>query len=196
MSSDRPQPALAQDEIVATRSTVMYRNPWMTVREDETLRRSGATGTFGVVEKPDFALVIPYERGGFHLVEQFRYPVKGRFWEFPQGSWTERPDADALDLARGELAEETGLKATTMTLMGHLFEAYGYCDQGFRVFLATGLMPGSQRLDEEEEGLITRWFTEDEMWELVDNGRMKDAPSLAALSLFARYRAVNGHLLG
>ncbi len=81
MSSDRPTPALAQDEIVATSSTVVYRNPWMTVREDNTVRRNGATGIFGVVEKPDFALVIPYEQGGFHLVEQFRYPVKGRYWE-------------------------------------------------------------------------------------------------------------------
>lgn len=196
MSSDRPHHASAQDEIVATSSTVVYRNRWMTVREDDTVRRSGATGVFGVVEKPDFALVVPYERGGFHLVEQFRYPVKGRFWEFPQGSWTERPDADPLELARGELAEETGLKATTMTPLGHLFEAYGYCDQGFHIILATGLVAGSQQLDEEEEGLITRWFPEDELWKLVDDGRMKDAPSMAALSLFARHRAVNGDLLG
>ena len=196
MSSDRPTPALAQDEIVATSSTAVYRNPWMTVREDNTVRRNGATGIFGVVEKPDFALVMPYEQGGFHLVEQFRYPVKGRYWEFPQGSWTERPDADPLELARGELEEETGLKATTMTPMGHLFEAYGYCDQGFQVFLATGLVAGPQRLDEEEEGLITRWCTEEELWRLVDSGRMEDAPSLAALSLFARYRAVNGDPLG
>lgn len=196
MSSDRPHHASAQDEIVATSSTVVYRNRWMTVREDDTVRPSGATGVFGVVEKPDFALVVPYERGGFHLVEQFRYPVKGRFWEFPQGSWTERPDADPLELARGELAEETGLKATTMTPLGHLFEAYGYCDQGFHIILATGLVAGSQQLDEEEEGLITRWFPEDELWKLVDDGRMKDAPSMAALSLFARHRAVNGDLLG
>ena len=83
-----------------------------------------------------------------------------------------------------------------MTPLGHLFEAYGYCDQGFHIILATGLVAGSQQLDEEEEGLITRWFPEDELWKLVDDGRMKDAPSMAALSLFARHRAVNGDLLG
>jgi hypothetical protein len=49
---------------------------------------------------------------------------------------------------------------------------------------------------DEREGLITRWFTEDEPRKPVDSGRMEDAPSLAARSLFARYRALNGDLLG
>ena len=81
----------------------------------------------GVVEKPEFALVVSVERGGLHLVQQYRYPVQGRYWEFPQGSWEERPETDPLELARGELDEETGLRAESMRHLGYLFEAYGYC---------------------------------------------------------------------
>ncbi|MGI8664474.1 MAG: NUDIX domain-containing protein [Jatrophihabitans sp.] len=172
-----------------TETSVVYRNRWMTVREDQIRRLDGTTGIFGVVEKPDFALVVPYSHGGFYLVEQYRYPVRGRYWEFPQGSWTEAPEAHPLELARGELAEETGLTAGMMTPLGHLFEAYGYCDQGFHVILATGLTEGTPNLDEEEAGLISRWFAEDEVWQLVADGGMKDAPSIAALGLFQRFRS-------
>ncbi len=179
----------SEPELVATESTVVYANRWMSVREDKTRRPDGHEGIFGVVEKPDFALVVPFERGGFHLVEQYRYPVKGRYWEFPQGSWEDEPGVDPLVLARGELAEETGLQAESMVMLGHLFEAYGYCDQGFHVILATDLIAGDQALEESEHGLISRWVSEDELWEMVADGRFKDAPSLAALALFNRHRA-------
>ncbi|MET9882636.1 NUDIX hydrolase [Streptomyces sp. NPDC006430] len=186
-----PEPAApepAAPELATIGSLVVYRNRWMTVREDRTRRPDGYEGVFGVVEKPDFALVVPWSDGGFHLVEQYRYPVRGRYWEFPQGSWEDDPAADPVELARGELAEETGLRAGRMTRLGHLFEAYGYCDQGFHVFLAEDLTAGRPRLEETEAGLVTRWFPEAELWRLVAEGTFKDAPSLAALALFHRHR--------
>ena len=72
-------------------------------------------------------------------MEQYRYPVKGRYWELPQGSWEQKPGADPMEKARGELREETGLDAAKMTYVGHLFEACGYSNQGYHIFLATGL---------------------------------------------------------
>jgi len=180
--------------LVATSSKVIYRNRWMTVREDETLRFDGHEGIFGVVEKPDFSLIIPHSNGGFHLVEQYRYPVRGRYWEFPQGSWEGQPDADPVALAAGELQEETGLRAGSLVWLGHLFGSYGYCDQGFNVLLATHLLLGEARLDEEEMGLVSRWFSEEEVWRLIVEGRFKDAPSIAALALFERHRGREGLL--
>lgn len=188
MSEEIAHAALPEHELVATESTVVYANRWMTVREEKTLRHDGARGIYGVVDKTDFALVIPYTDGGFHLVEQYRYPVKARYWEFPQGSWETRPDADPLTVARGELAEETGLRAGSMTPLGHLFEAYGYSNQGFHVVLATDLTAGEPNLEETEAGLISRWFSEDEVWTLIADGHLKDAASIAALALFQRHR--------
>jgi ADP-ribose pyrophosphatase len=74
-------------------SREVYRNRWMTVREDAIRRQDGSSGIYGVVHKPDFSLIIPYENGAFHLVEQYRYPVKGRYLEFPQGTWEDKQDA-------------------------------------------------------------------------------------------------------
>ncbi|MGW4894710.1 hypothetical protein ACWEQL_20935 [Kitasatospora sp. NPDC004240] len=84
--------------------------------------------------------------------------VEGRYREFPQGSWEEKPDADPLALARGELAEKTGLSAGTMTPLGHLFSAYGYCDQGLHVLLATDLTAGEAGLVPAPSGRA-RWTT-------------------------------------
>jgi 8-oxo-dGTP pyrophosphatase MutT (NUDIX family) len=83
----------------------------MRVHEDVTELPDGSPGLYGWVEKPPSALIVPLEPGAVWLIEQFRYPVGGRFWEFPQGAWEDDSDADAEALARGELAEETGLRA-------------------------------------------------------------------------------------
>jgi hypothetical protein len=91
----------------------VHRSAWMTVREDTVARPDGSTGQFAVVDKSDFALVIPAEKGGLWLLEQFRYPIRPRSWEFPQGSWPAGSSATGWpeDLALAELAEETVLRA-------------------------------------------------------------------------------------
>ena len=39
-------------------SREVYRNAWMSVREDDIRRPDGTTGIYGVVDKPTYALVI------------------------------------------------------------------------------------------------------------------------------------------
>jgi 8-oxo-dGTP pyrophosphatase MutT (NUDIX family) len=165
-------------------SREVYRNRWMTVREDAIRRQDGSSGIYGVVSKPDFALIIPYENGAFYLVEQYRYPVQGRYLEFPQGSWETREDVLPETVAAGELQEETGLMAGRMTHLGHVFSAYGYSTQGMHVFLAEQLTQGVQRLSPEEQGdLVCTRVTVEQFEAFVLEGRIKDASTLAAYSL-------------
>jgi len=171
-------------------SQIVYRNPWMTVREDTIQRPDGTHGIYGVVDKPDFALVLPRWEHGFWLVEQYRYPVGRRAWEFPQGSWGHNGESSAADLARTELAEETGLRARTLTHLGHLFEAYGFSTQGFDVYLATGLAEGEPRREDTEQDMRHRAFTDDEITQAIRAGGIVDAPSLAALTLYHLHTAV------
>jgi hypothetical protein len=85
-----------------TETREAYRNKWITVREHDLIYPDGSTGMYGVVEKPDFALVIPQDGDGqFCLVEQYRYPVGRRAWEFPQGSWSGPQAGTPEALARG-----------------------------------------------------------------------------------------------
>ena len=64
-----------EPEIKALTSSVVYTDNWIRLRRDEIERRDGSRGTYAVIERRDFAVVIPAERGGFHLVEEYRYPV-------------------------------------------------------------------------------------------------------------------------
>ncbi len=170
-------------EIKRIGSRVVYTNPWMTVREDDIERPDGSSGIFGVVEKDDFALIVPRYQDGFVLVEQFRYPVEARFWEFPQGSWEEAAGTAPEALARAELAEETGFEAGEMRRLGHLFEAYGYSDQGFDVYLASELEPGPPRRSIEEQDMRVQSVSTSELEAMIRDGRIKDAPTIAAYGL-------------
>ena len=113
------------------------------------------TGLYAWIEKPPSALIVPIEGGHVWLIEQFRHPVGQRFWEFPQGAW-EEGEASPEELARAELAEETGLRAASMELLGRLHFAYGLTDQAVDIWRATGLEPGPQALEETEVGLMVR----------------------------------------
>ncbi len=127
---------------------------------------------------------MPIEADGrLHLVEQFRYPVQGRYWEFPQGSWEQTPRADPLDIARGELREETGLEADELTYAGHLFEACGYSNQGYHIFVATGLRPGEAALAHEEQDLVASSFALVEVERMICAGMIKDTTTVAVLGL-------------
>ena len=173
-------------EIVRTDRRMAYENRWMTVWEDQVVFPDGSQGIYGCVDKADFALVVPYDGSGFYLVEQYRYPVNGRYWEFPQGSLESAPGTDVLEVAKQELKEETGLTAKSLKVLGRLYEAYGFSNQGFTVFLATELTQGESSPEISEMGMKCRRFELDEIWSLVQDGRLKDAPSLAALALFSR----------
>ena len=174
-------------EIERLDGRVVYRNRWMTVREDRIRRGDGGEGIYGVVEKLDYALIVPLDGSRLHLVEQYRYAVGARHWEFPQGSWENAPEADMADVAAGELAEETGLRAGTLQRVGRVFQAYGYATQAAHVFLARDLRRGGRSLDVEEHGLVTRAFEVDEVGTMIDEGRIVDAATIAACHLVERF---------
>jgi 8-oxo-dGTP pyrophosphatase MutT (NUDIX family) len=156
----------------------------MSVREDEVVLPDGQPGLYGVVDKPDFALVVPREDdGSLWLVEQYRYPVERRSWEFPQGSWPSGATGSPADLARAELREETGLRAAQLTHLGRLHEAPGFCSQGFDVWLATGLVAGAPEREATEQGMHARRVSDAELRRMVRDGELVDAASLAAYAL-------------
>ncbi|WP_222426762.1 NUDIX domain-containing protein [Amycolatopsis rhizosphaerae] len=164
-------------------SRQVYRNAWMTVREDDIRRPDGSHGIYGVVDKPDYALVIPADGDRLHLVEQYRYPLGLRRWEFPQGTAPGPESPDPAELAARELREETGLIAGRLTDLGQLDVAPGLSSQRGRVFLATELVPGPHEREHEEQDMRTGWFTRAEFEKLLTRGEITDAQSIAAYLL-------------
>jgi ADP-ribose pyrophosphatase len=172
-------------------SREVYRNPWTSVREDVIERANGKRGIYGVVDKDPACIVIPLESGAggkfVYLIEQFRYTVGARMWEFPQGSW-EVAEVVPEDLARGELREETGLTAERMTHISTLQIAYGVMNQKQHVFLAEGLNMGSADPDAEESDLVVRRVSVSEFEEMILDGTIVDNCSIAAWGLYRLWR--------
>ena len=68
-----------------------------------------------------------------------------------------------------------------------MFEAYEFSNQGFTVFLATELMKGKSSPQISENGMACRCSELDEVGDFVRCGKVKGAPSIAALALVSRH---------
>jgi 8-oxo-dGTP pyrophosphatase MutT (NUDIX family) len=163
----------------------------MTVREDDILRPDGSAGIYGVIDKPDYALVIALRDGLLHLVEQFRYPLGLRRWEFPQGTAPDRADSEPAELAARELREETGLRAGRMVQVGLLDVAPGMSSQRGRVFLASDLTQGDPERELEEQDMRSAWFSRAQVEQMITEGDITDAQSIAAYALLVLYERTN-----
>jgi ADP-ribose pyrophosphatase len=164
-------------------SREVYRNRWMSVREDQIERPDGSHGIYSVVDKPTAACIIPIDGDHIYLIEQYRYPVKKRYLEFPAGAWEDNPGADPLELARGELREETGLLAGRMDYIGHLFYAYGITTQGFHIYRATQLTQGPRDPEHSEQDLTVHRISIAQFEDHIRTGIIQDSATVAAWSL-------------
>ena len=82
-------PGAAEVRMLTT--SVVYADNWARLRRDEIERCDGSSGNLrGRGASDNFALIIPAENGGFHLVEEYRHPLGRRGWSFPQGSFPKR----------------------------------------------------------------------------------------------------------
>jgi ADP-ribose pyrophosphatase len=172
-------------------SREVYRNPWTSVREDVIERANGKRGIYGVIDKDPACIVVPLDTtadGEFvYLVEQFRYTVRGRYLEFPQGGW-EQAEVDPEELARGELREETGLTAERMTHLTTLQIAYGVMNQKHHCFLAEGLTLGRPDPDAEESDLVLHRVPVARFEGMLLDGTIVDNCTAAAWGVYRLWR--------
>ena len=171
------------DPIQRVASREVYRNNWLTLREDDIRHPDGSTGIYAVVDKPTYALVMPRDGDRFHLVEQFRYPLGMRRWEFPSGTAPEQEHLDPSELAIRELREETGLRAESLTALGQLDVAPGMSSQRGWVFLATGITEGEHEREHEEQDMHSEWFSRGTVERMIRDGEITDAQTIAAWAL-------------
>jgi 8-oxo-dGTP pyrophosphatase MutT (NUDIX family) len=172
-------------------SRVVYRNAWMTVREDEIERDNGTRGIYGVIEKYDSAIILPIDGHLVYLVEQYRYPLGATSLEFPQGS-LEKSGLDPAEIARDELQAETGLVAANLEYLGEIYIACGYANQKTHAFVATGLAQATRKPDVEEHDLAVRKVSLAGLQQLIRDNVIRDAQTLAAWALYQTHTAGQG----
>lgn len=148
--------------------------------ELEMVRHAGASAVLAVVgdpAAPDPEIV---------LVRQYRYATGGELYEVPAGM-PDREGEPWEDVARRELAEETGWRAGKLREMTWIYTTPGFTDERIRLFLAWELeQEGGTSLDEDEfvEVLTVPLST---ALEWIRKGRIVDAKSIATILFGATF---------
>ena len=150
----------------------------------EVVRRGAVTRE--VVRHPGAVLIVPCLDGDrLALVLNYRVAVNQRLWELPAG--TLEPGEPPEIAAGRELEEETGYRASVIAHLGDFYTSPGFCDELMRVFTADGLKFVGQRLEPHED-IEVGVVTVDEAMAMIDDGRIIDGKTIAALYLWMRRR--------
>jgi 8-oxo-dGTP pyrophosphatase MutT (NUDIX family) len=92
-----------------------------------------------------------------------------------------------LDVAKRELAEETGVLAEHWQALGTVDNCNGVADDTQTLYLAAGLSSTAMNLDPEEE-ITVRWQPFEEALRMAMDGRITEVCSVAALFRVAMMR--------
>jgi len=140
----------------------------------------------GNVVKWDFikhngaAAVVPVdEQGRLIMVKQYRNALERETLEVPAGG-LKTPDEPTMEAAARELTEETGYHAEKLELLVSIYTTVAFCNEKIDIYVATGLTPGEQNLDEDEY-VDVKAYTVDELVEKIYRLEIQDSKTIAAI---------------
>jgi 8-oxo-dGTP pyrophosphatase MutT (NUDIX family) len=167
-----PWQVLSQKEI--------YDNKWINVTEYNVINPNGGKGIYGKVHFKNLAIgVVPLDEDlNTYIVGQFRFTLNEYSWEIPEGGGA--LDTDPLESASRELLEETGLVAGKWTPILKMHLSNSVADEFSIIFLAQHLEQ-KEAMPEETEQLVVKKIPFDEAWQMVEDGHITDAMSVAAI---------------
>jgi 8-oxo-dGTP pyrophosphatase MutT (NUDIX family) len=145
----------------------VYDNPWISLTEYDVINPSGGKGIYGKVHFKNRALgIVPLDEAmNTYLVGQYRFVLNAYSWEIPEGGGP--VDADALESAKRELLEDTGLVAQQWTKLMNFHLSNSVSDEYGEIFLARQLI---QQVAEPEdtEQLQVRKLPFEEAYAMVE----------------------------
>ena len=167
-------------------SREVYRNPWLTLREDQVIRPDGQEGIYGVIDTRIATGVCALTpKRELYLVGQYRYPTQCYSWEIVEGG--SDPGEDYLDTMKRELREEAGLLAARWTPLGHEIHISNCISSEMcYIYLAEDLTVTDAE-PEATEVLQLRKAPLAECLAMVDRGEIVDAVSILGIVLLDRH---------
>src|SRR5437899_8816727 len=173
-------------------STIIYNGPVFGIRCDEVIEPSGVRATREVITHPGSVVVLPVlPDGRIVLIKQYRYAAKQYLWELVAGR-IDAGETPKLAAAR-ELIEETGFRAKRFRIFLDIFPTPGFLEERMFILLAEGLTAGKAE-PEEDEKIIPRAYSRKQLDEMIGDGKLRDAKSIAGILYYFRYLAPQGRV--
>lgn len=167
-------------------STMALDERWFPVRRDKVRLPSGkVVDDFFIWEAPHIVTVVPLtEDNRFVLCHQYRHGIQQVTWQFPAGAMDK--GEEPLDAAKRELLEETGYGDGVMSHLGHI-SPYGHKMTDLEdMYLAMGVEPIQEPVDDEYEPTEVGLFTVAELMVMVETNQIVVASSLCGVFLALR----------
>ncbi|MCR8745220.1 NUDIX hydrolase [Romboutsia lituseburensis] len=114
------------------------------------------------------------------LIKQFRKPIEKVIWEIPAGKL--EPGENPKECAIRELKEETGYEAQNLRLIHKFYTSAGFSNQKIYIYLATGLKPGENKLD-DDESLEMYSIDLEEVQSMIARNEIEDAKTAIGILL-------------
>lgn len=161
-------------------SKLVYQNNWIEVQHHEVVTPTGTDGIYGVVHFKNLAIgIIPLdENNNTWIVGQYRYPLKKYSWEIPEGGG--KLGIDPLLSAQRELLEECGIIAKDWQKILEMDLSNSATDEHAILYVARNLS-FTQAEPEETEELRLKKTPFDSLFQMVMNGEIEDAMTIAAV---------------
>ena len=141
-----------------------------------------------IVRHPGAAAVVAIDdERRVVLIRQFRHAGGGFLWEIPAGVL--HPGEEPVACARRELAEEVGLAAGRLDLLGAMLPTPGYSDEHIHLFLGRELASAPMAREADEVIQSVERFALPDALAMVHRGEIPDGKTALALLLA-------GHLVG
>ena len=165
--------------------TVIYESDWINLYTDRVQYPSGM-----IIEKFHFldyqkisnVILLLNERDEICMVQVKRYVTQLIAWELPAGNI--EPGEDHIESGERELKEETGFE-TKLRKVYDFYACNGMSNHSLNILYGKIEMPKVQpKHSDEDEINMVKWFSQDEIKEMIKKGEMKDGISLLPLSMY------------
>lgn len=173
MTESKPWQVLSQ--------RTLYRSDWINLDQWSVRLPDGSIiPDHHVLDYPYQAVgVIPIGADGrILMIDHYRFITDTRGWEIPSGRI--EPGESVLQGAARELLEESGYSARDWKVLGKYHPSNGSSNQVFQAVIARELHRESEPTDVNET-LGLRWFTIDEVRQLIDRNEIPDGLTLTTL---------------
>ncbi|MGL5096801.1 MAG: NUDIX hydrolase, partial [Planctomycetia bacterium] len=112
------------------------------------------------VAHPGSVVLLPVlDDGRLVFIRNYRHTLDRVLLELPAG--TRNPGEPPLAAAARELAEETGYRAESLTVVFEFYPAPGLTDERMTVVRADRLTPGDPQWEPDEEMKVEKWTPTD-----------------------------------